>query len=37
VWTLDTPEYAQALKLLGVDAIKTDTPTKLLEALRRQR
>jgi glycerophosphoryl diester phosphodiesterase len=37
VWTLDTPEYAQALKLLGVDAIKTDTPTKLLEVLRRQR
>jgi glycerophosphoryl diester phosphodiesterase len=37
VWTLDTPEYAQALKLLGVDAIKTDTPTKLLEALKRQR
>jgi glycerophosphoryl diester phosphodiesterase len=37
VWTLDTPEYAQALKLLGVDAIKTDTPTKILDALRRQR
>lgn len=37
VWTLDTPEYAQALKLLGVDAIKTDAPTKILDALRRQR
>jgi glycerophosphoryl diester phosphodiesterase len=37
VWTLDTPEYAQALRQLGVDAVKTDTPTKLIDAFRRQR
>jgi glycerophosphoryl diester phosphodiesterase len=36
-WTLDSPEWAQALRTLGVDAIKTDVPTKLLEAFRRQR
>jgi glycerophosphoryl diester phosphodiesterase len=37
VWTLDTPEYAQALRQLGVDAVKTDVPTKLIDAFRRQR
>jgi glycerophosphoryl diester phosphodiesterase len=37
VWTLDTPEYAQALRQLGVDAVKTDMPTKLIDAFRRQR
>ncbi|MBI3652570.1 MAG: hypothetical protein HY231_16235 [Acidobacteria bacterium] len=36
-WTLDAPEWAQALRTLGVDAIKTDVPTKLLDAFRRQR
>ncbi len=36
-WTLDSPEWAQALRQLGVDAIKTDVPTKLIEAFRRQR
>jgi glycerophosphoryl diester phosphodiesterase len=36
-WTLDSPDYAQALRGLGVDAIKTDVPTKLLDAFRRQR
>jgi glycerophosphoryl diester phosphodiesterase len=29
-WTLDSPEIAQALGILHVDAIKTDTPTVLL-------
>jgi len=29
-WTLDSPEIAQALALMHVDAIKTDTPTALL-------
>jgi glycerophosphoryl diester phosphodiesterase len=36
-WTLDSPETAQALRQLGVDAIKTDVPTRLLEAFRRPR
>jgi glycerophosphoryl diester phosphodiesterase len=36
-WTLDSPEWAQALRTLGVDAIKTDVPTRLVEAFRRQR
>lgn len=30
VWTVDTPEIAQAVALLGADAIKTDKPTLLL-------
>jgi hypothetical protein len=30
VWTVDTPEIAQAAALLGADAIKTDKPTLLL-------
>jgi glycerophosphoryl diester phosphodiesterase len=33
VWTVDTPEIAQAMALLGVDAIKTDRPTMLIELL----
>ncbi len=31
VWTVDDPGIAQAATLLGVDAIKTDKPTMLLE------
>jgi glycerophosphoryl diester phosphodiesterase len=31
VWTVDSPEIAEAMRLLGVDAIKTDRPTMLLE------
>jgi glycerophosphoryl diester phosphodiesterase len=31
VWTVDSPEIAQAMALLGVDAIKTDRPTLLLD------
>jgi glycerophosphoryl diester phosphodiesterase len=30
-WTVDSPEVARALSVLGVDAIKTDRPTTLLE------
>lgn len=36
-WTLDSPEIAQALWALRVDAIKTDAPTALLNAFKRQR
>lgn len=31
VWTVNDPEMAQAMMILGVDAIKTDIPTRLLE------
>ncbi|MGA9768520.1 MAG: glycerophosphodiester phosphodiesterase [Blastocatellia bacterium] len=31
VWTVDSPEIAQAMRLLGVDAIKTDKPTMLID------
>jgi glycerophosphoryl diester phosphodiesterase len=31
VWTVDDPGIAQAVALLGADAIKTDKPTLLLE------
>ena len=31
VWTVDSPEIAQAMRILGVDAIKTDRPTALLD------
>ncbi len=34
VWTVDSPEIAQAMRLLGVDAIKTDKPTTLLNLLK---
>lgn len=37
VWTVDTSELAQAMAILGVDAIKTDRPTMLLEMLGRSR
>ena len=30
VWTLNSPDIAQAMALMGVDAIKTDQPTALL-------
>ena len=36
-WTLDSPDVAQALWILRVDAIKTDLPTALLNAFKRQR
>ena len=36
-WTLDSPEIAQALWALRVDAIKTDAPTVLLNAFKKQR
>lgn len=35
VWTVDSPEVAEAMALLGVDAIKTDAPTKMLEIVRK--
>ncbi len=35
VWTVDDPELAQAMALLGVDAIKTDRPAMLLELFKR--
>ena len=35
VWTVDSPDIAEAMRLLGVDAIKTDTPTKLLELFKK--
>ncbi len=31
VWTVDSPDIAQAMRLLGVDAIKTDKPTMLMD------
>jgi glycerophosphoryl diester phosphodiesterase len=31
VWTVDSPEIAQAMRLLGVDAIKTDRPSMLID------
>lgn len=33
-WTVDAPEVAQALALMGVDAIKTDTPKALIDLLK---
>ncbi|MEK6289161.1 MAG: glycerophosphodiester phosphodiesterase [Acidobacteriota bacterium] len=35
-WTVNAPETAQAMALMGVDAIKTDRPTMLLDLLRKQ-
>ena len=35
-WTLDSPEIAQALAIMHVDAIKTDTPTALLNIFTKQ-
>jgi glycerophosphoryl diester phosphodiesterase len=35
VWTVNSPDIAQAMALLGVDAIKTDQPTALLDLFRK--
>lgn len=35
VWTVDKPEIAQAMSLLGVDAIKTDVPSTMLKLFKR--
>jgi glycerophosphoryl diester phosphodiesterase len=35
VWTVNSPDVAEAMRLLGADAIKTDKPTMLLELRRR--
>ena len=35
VWTVDQPEIAQAMTLLGVDAIKTDVPTTMIRLLKK--
>ncbi|MEK6301838.1 MAG: glycerophosphodiester phosphodiesterase family protein [Acidobacteriota bacterium] len=35
VWTVNTPDVAEAMRLLGADAIKTDKPTLLLDMRRR--
>jgi glycerophosphoryl diester phosphodiesterase len=37
VWTVNDETIAQAMMLLGVDAIKTDIPTKLLKLRQQQR
>ena len=37
VWTVNSPEIAQAMALLGVDAIKTDRPTTLFDLFRTSR
>lgn len=40
VWTVNSPDIAQAMAILGVDAIKTDRPTALVDlfnSTRRQR
>lgn len=36
VWTVNMPDIAQAMSLLGADAIKTDRPSMLLELLRKR-
>jgi glycerophosphoryl diester phosphodiesterase len=35
VWTVNSPDMAQAMAVLGVDAIKTDSPTALLDLFNR--
>ncbi|HSO74802.1 MAG TPA: glycerophosphodiester phosphodiesterase family protein [Blastocatellia bacterium] len=35
VWTVNSPGIAEAMRLLGADAIKTDIPTRLVELRRR--
>ena len=35
VWTVDSPDIAQAMRLLGVDAIKTDKPTMLIDLFKK--
>ena len=37
VWTVNTPDMARAMELLGADAIKTDKPLMLLDMLRANR
>lgn len=37
VWTVNSPNISQAMALLGVDAIKTDQPTSLLNLFRTSR
>jgi glycerophosphoryl diester phosphodiesterase len=37
VWTVNSPDIAQAMALLGVDAIKTDRPTAVFDLLRTSR
>ena len=34
VWTVNSPDIAEAMRLLGADAIKTDRPTMLIRLLR---
>lgn len=36
VWTVDSADIAQAMRLLGVDAIKTDRPTMLMDLFKNQ-
>lgn len=36
VWTVNSPDMARAMELLGADAIKTDKPSMLLDMLRRR-
>ena len=36
VWTVNSPDMAQAMAVLGVDAIKTDRPTALLDLFNRE-
>jgi glycerophosphoryl diester phosphodiesterase len=35
VWTVDSPETARAMQLLGVDAIKTDRPSSLIDLIKK--
>lgn len=35
VWTVDSADIAQAMRLLGVDAIKTDKPTMLIDLFKK--
>ena len=34
VWTVDSPEIARAMAALGADAVKTDTPTSIVNLFR---
>jgi len=36
VWTVDSPAIAEAMRLLGVDAIKTDKPRMILDLFNRR-
>ena len=35
VWTVDRPEIAEAMALLGADAIKTDLPSTMIRLFKR--